>query len=334
MVISQTPLRISLVGGGTDFQEYYKSRPGMVLSSAIDKYVFVIVTERFDEMIYVNYANKEIVTSPLEIKHDLVRETLLKTRISNGIEVTMLADIPSAGSGLGSSSSLIVGLLHALYSFKGELVTAEKLAKEACEIEIDTLGKPVGKQDQYIAAFGGLRKIIFNPNDTVEVHELTFPHDVRIRLGSNLLLHFTNITRKSDTILAEQKKKSSRNGKTLSELANLVPELEKKLNEGDIDSCGEFLRINWELKKKLASNISTPEIEKMARIAESNGAIGYKIAGAGGGGFLLSYVPRVLQDKYRKAMGQYKELPFMLDPFGSRIIFNMRRYSSKVHYNM
>ena len=332
MVISQTPLRISLVGGGTDFPAYYRLNPGMVISAGIDKYVFVIVTERFDDQIYVNYASKEIVSSPKKIKHDLVRETLLKAGIYKGIEITMLADIPSAGSGLGSSSALIVGLLHAFYNLKGELVTAERLAKEACEIEIDILCKPVGKQDQYIAAYGGIRKIIFNSDESVLITNVDLEPDVRMKLASNLLLHYTNITRKSDTILSEQDKNTSRNNKYLIELARLVPELENRLIQEDVDACGEFLRINWELKKKLSSNISNPEIERMSRIADRNGALGYKIAGAGGGGFLLSYVPRVLQDKYRQAMHRYQELPFMIDPYGSRIIYNMRRYNSKIRY--
>lgn len=332
MVISQTPLRISFVGGGTDFKDVYAKQHGMVLSASIDKYIFVIVTERFDEKIYVNYVNKEIVSSPHEIKHDLVRETLLKVGISQGIEVTMLADIPSAGSGLGSSSSLLVGLLHAFYSLKGELVTSEKLAREACEVEINILGKPVGKQDQYIAAFGGLRKFIFHPDESVDVVDIKIDTDLRMKLGSNLLLHFTNITRQSDSVLVEQKNNTYENGSLLSELASLVPEMEEMLLKGDIDSCGELLRLNWELKKKLASNISNPDIERMTKLAEQNGALGFKIAGAGGGGFLLSYVSRVLQDKYRMAMSKYKELPFMLDPYGSRIIYNMRRYNSKIRF--
>ena len=304
----------------------------MVLSSSIDKYIFVIVTERFDEKIYINYTKKEIVDRVDQIQHALVREAMIKTGIEKGIEITMLADIPSAGSGLGSSSSLTVGLLNVLYNLKGQSVTAEQLAREACEIEIDILNNPIGKQDQYIAAFGGLKKIIFNPDDSVEVVSLNASADKRIKLGSNLLLHFTNITRNANLVLAEQNSKAQENFTFLCELANLVPLLEESYKAGDIDAFGEFLRINWELKKKLASGISKPEIEEMIKIAENSGATGYKIAGAGGGGFLLSYVPRVLQDTFRLGMQQYQELPFMLDPFGTRIIFNMRRYNSKVSF--
>jgi D-glycero-alpha-D-manno-heptose-7-phosphate kinase len=330
MIISQTPLRISFVGGGTDLKSFYERTPGMVISSAIDKYLFVILNERFDDKVYVNYVNKEIVTNVNDIKHDLVRETLLKSGIKQGIEVTMLADIPSEGSGLGSSSSLTVGLLNAMYQFVGKQVTAEQLAREACEIEIDILKKPIGKQDQYIAAYGGIRKFVFNTDDSVTVKSLSFSRDCRIRLGSNILLYFTDITRKADSILKEQKRNTSSNFESLSDLAGLVPVLEKEFEKLNFDSLGFLLKKNWDLKKKLASGITKPEIEKMVDLAMNAGASGVKIAGAGGGGFLMSYITREKQDIFRKAMGKYTELPFMLDPFGSRIIFNMRRYSSKI----
>jgi len=332
MIISQTPLRISFVGGGTDLRSYYSRRPGMVLSSAIDKYIFVIVSERFDHKIYINYTRKEIVDDVSEISHELVREALKKTGIRDGVEITMLADIPSAGSGLGSSSTLTVGLLNALYNYRGEQVTSERLAREACEIEINILSKPIGKQDQYIAAYGGLKKIIFNPDETVEVFSLETPAEKRMKLGSNLLLHFTNITRSADHILTEQNNRAAENEQLLDELAGLVPALESRFRSGDVDSFGEFLRINWDLKKKLAPGITRPEIEEMTRVADASGARGFKIAGAGGGGFLLSYVTRNDQDHFRKGMSSYQELPFMLDPFGSRILFNWRRYNSRVTF--
>lgn len=331
MIISQTPLRISFVGGGTDMSSYYQHVPGMVISTAIDKYLFVIVTERYDDKIYINYMEKEIVDCVHEIKHELVREALIKAGITKGIEVTMLADIPSTGSGLGSSSSLTVGLLNAFYHFKGVQVTAEQLALEACEIEIEILKKPIGKQDQYIAAFGGINKFTFNKDGTVLVNPLNLSTEGRMRLGSNLLLHFTNITRKADSILSKQKGNTLNNFEALKGISDLVPLLEYQFNNGNWDALGPLLMKNWELKKKLASGITMPEIERMVQIALANGATGTKIAGAGGGGFLLSYVPRTDQDDYRKAMQEYVELPFMLDSFGSRIIFNMRRYNSKIN---
>lgn len=330
MIISQTPLRLSFVGGGTDLKAYYHRTPGMVLSTAIDKYIFVVVNERFDDKIYINYMEKEIVDTVEEIKHGLVREALIKAGIKNGIEITMLADIPSTGSGLGSSSSLTVGLLNAFYHYKGIQVTAERLANEACDIEINILGKPIGKQDQYIAAFGGINKFIFNVDDTVTTKSLGLSRDNRIRLGSNILLHFTNITRKADNILKEQKKNINNKFESLNDIASLVPLLEKEFENENWGALGVLLIKNWNLKKELASGITKPEIEEMVDIAMNNGASGVKIAGAGGGGFLLSYVPRKDQDNFRQAMKSFRELPFMLDPFGSRIIFNMRRYNSKV----
>lgn len=330
MIISQTPLRISFVGGGTDMRSYYQYSPGMVLSTAIDKYLFVIVNERFDDKIYINYMDKEIVNDVDEIRHELVREAMKKAGIKRGVEVTMLADIPSTGSGLGSSSSLTVGLLNAFYNYQGHQVTAEQLAREACEIEIDILKKPIGKQDQYIAAYGGVNKFIFNKDETVTAESLNLSRDSRIRLGSNLLLHFTNITRKADVILSEQKNNTNDNLDSLNDLAAMVPILDRELCNGNWDSLGAMLKENWEIKKKLATGITIPEIEEMVEIALENGALGVKIAGAGGGGFLLSYVPRNEQDSFRKAMYNYVELPFMLDPFGSRIIFNMRRYNSRL----
>ena len=329
MIISQTPLRISFVGGGTDMPSYYEGKPGMVISTTIDKYLFVIINERFDDKIYIKYMKKEIVNDVNEIEHELVREAMKMTGVHKGVEITMLADIPSTGSGLGSSSTLTVGLLNALYNYLGKQVTAEQLASEACEIEIDILNKPIGKQDQYIAAYGGVNKFIFNGDGTVETKSLDFSRENRIKLGSNLLLHFTNITRKADSILTDQKNKTQDNLTLLNSLVDLVSKLENQFNLENWDALGLLLKENWDIKKNLAKGITMPEIDEMVDIALNNGATGVKIAGAGGGGFLLSYVPRNNQDKFRTAMNKYVELPFMLDPFGSRIVYNMRRYNAR-----
>ncbi len=329
MIISQTPLRISLVGGGTDFKGFYKREPGLVLSTAIDKYIFVLVKERFDDKIYVSYTKKEIVDHVSEIQHELVREALKMTGIEKGIEIAMLADIPSEGSGLGSSSSLTVGLLNAFYTYQGVQVTAEQLAKEASEIEIDRCGKPIGKQDQYIAAYGGLREFRFNPDESVDVTKTPVKDSNYRKLGSNLLLFYTNKTRKSANILNEQKENINIKFEFLKKIRDLVPKLNEKLGAGVFDEVGHILNENWMLKKELASMISNGEIDEMYDRALAAGAIGGKVAGAGGGGFLLLYVPRNKQDQLREAMGDYRELPFMLEPFGSRIIFNFRRYSAK-----
>ena len=323
MIISQTPLRVSFVGGGTDMPSYYENTPGMVISTTIDKYLFVIINERFDDKIYINYMKKEIVNDVNEIEHELVREAMKMTGVNKGVEITMLADIPSTGSGLGSSSSLTVGLLNALYNYLGKQVTAEQLACEACEIEIDILRKPIGKQDQYIAAYGGVNKFIFKGDGSVETKSLDLTRENRIRLGSNLLLHFTNITRKADSILSDQKNNTQDNLSSLNSLVDLVHKLEQEFRIENWDALGLLLKENWDIKKHLAKGITLPEIDEMIEIALSNGAIGVKIAGAGGGGFLLSYVSRNEQDKFRTSMNKYVELPFMLDPFGSRIVYNL-----------
>ncbi len=329
MIISQTPLRISFVGGGTDLKSFYQSEDGMVISSAIDKYIYVIVKERFDEKIYINYSVKEIVSDVSEIKHQLVREAMKKVGIDRGVEITTLADVPSEGSGLGSSSSVTVGLLNALYHYAGRQVTLEQIAAEACEIEIDICKKPIGKQDQYIAACGGLKKITFHTDETVSMSQLPVFNTALLILGSKLLLFYTNKTRKADVILKKQKQTTDDKRDVLRKMKNFVPKLEKHLGNYKFNLLGKLLHENWLLKKSLVVSISNPEIDDMYNRAMDAGASGGKICGAGGGGFLLMYVPKDKQDKVRSALSDYRELPFMLDSFGSRIIFNMRSYSTK-----
>ena len=326
MIISQTPLRISLVGGGTDLKDYWKIEEGKVLSSAIDKYVYVIIKERFDDMIYINYSKKIITDAVNKISHELVRETMIKTGVDKAVEITMLADIPSEGSGLGSSSSITVGLLNALYAYQGEQVTAERLAQEACEIEIDILKKPIGKQDQYIAAYGGLREFTFCKNGTVDVNKINISNDKKLHLGSNILLFYTNITRKSETILTQQKKDIAKKLDILQKLKSYVPEVKNILENGlSLDNLGYILNDAWIEKRKLCSNITTGKIDEMYNKAISAGALGGKIAGAGGGGFLLLFVPREMQNLVRETLIEYREFPFMLESDGSKIIFNIKR---------
>lgn len=329
MIISQTPLRISLAGGGTDLMNYYKDNTGFVVSTAIDKYLYVMVKERFDDLIYVDYSKKEIVHKIDEIQHELVREAAKITGVKNGFEVMMLADIPSEGSGLGSSSSLTVGLLNAFYQYRGILVTSKQLAEEACRIEIEILKKPIGKQDQYIAAFGGLKTFSFNGDETVDVEDLELASDTKRRLGSNLLLFFTNVTRTAGTILEEQNKNIKNKMDFHHKIKELAYDSRDALKNGDINKIGENLKMNWRLKKELASNVSNSEIEKMHDAAMKGGALGAKISGAGGGGFLMVYCERNNQDKLRKHMEGYRELPFLLENFGSKIIFNQTRYDIK-----
>lgn len=329
MIISQTPLRISFVGGGTDLKSFYNQEDGMVISSAIDKYVYVIVKERFDEKIYINYSIKEIVSDVSEVKHQLVREAMKKVGIERGVEITTLADVPSEGSGLGSSSTVTVGLLNALYNYSGRQVTLEQIAREACEIEIDICKKPIGKQDQYIAAYGGLNKITFHPDESVSVDRIPVFNTNQLILGSRLLLFYTNKTRDADIILKKQNQDTDDKRDVLRKMKQFVPKLESALTEYKFNKLGKLLHDNWLLKKSLVGAISNPEIDSMYNKAMDAGALGGKICGAGGGGFLLMYVPKEKQDNVREALSDYRELPFMLDSFGSRIIFNVRSYSTK-----
>lgn len=320
MIISKTPLRISFVGGGTDLPSFYEKEYGAVLSSTIDKYVYVIIKERFDDFIYLNWSKREIVNRACEIEHDLIREAMRRTGIEKGVEVTLLADIPSEGSGLGSSSSLIVGLLNAFYTFKGIQISRERLAEEACEIEINIMGKPIGKQDHYAAVFGGLNEIIFNRDGTIIVNRIKL-HDL-MALSSTLLLFYTNITRKADNILKKQKENIDFIYKTLLKMRNQVPILRSHLENGANGHLGVILRKGWEMKKSLLSEISNKYIDKMYEKALNAGAVGGKICGAGGGGFLLLYVPKDKQNNVRNALKEYREIPFILEKYGSRIIFN------------
>jgi D-glycero-alpha-D-manno-heptose-7-phosphate kinase len=329
VIITQTPLRVSLAGGGTDLQAFYDVEDGRTISFAIDKYVFVIVSERFDSKIYVNYTKKEIVDHVDELQHELVREAMRVTGLSNGVEVTMLADIPSEGSGLGSSSSLTVGLLNAFHMFEGRQVPAEQLAREACQIEIDICGKPIGKQDQHIAAYGGVHEFEYRRDGSVGVRRVRLRPADAWRLGSELMLFYTNITRRSDAILTEQRTHTVANIDYLRQLKRCVPQVVNAMETGRLDIIGDVLHHSWGLKKRLASNVSNAEIDEMYDLALSAGATGGKVAGAGGGGFLLLYVPRHRQEAVRNALHAYRSFPWLLEQDGSKVIFNLRRYSAR-----
>jgi D-glycero-alpha-D-manno-heptose-7-phosphate kinase len=325
VIITQTPLRIGLVGGGTDLPGYYREHGGRVLNAAIDKYVYVIVKQRFDEDIYVNYSTKEIVSRVEDLQHDLVREAMHMAGVRGGVEITTLADIPSAGSGLGSSSSVTVGLLHALFAYQGRQVTAEELADRACAIEIDRCRKPIGKQDQYAAAFGGICDIHFGPGDRVFVDQLKLAPQVRRSVQSELLLFYTGITRKADVILGEQTANISDRLPQLHQLRDLAGEAAYGLRAGDVDALGVAMNKSWQAKRALASGVSTTEIDEAVEVALAAGATGAKVTGAGGGGFLLVVCPLEYQREVREHLSHMKELPINLDPFGSRVVLNMHR---------
>jgi D-glycero-alpha-D-manno-heptose-7-phosphate kinase len=326
MIITQTPLRIGLLGGGTDLPDYYREHGGRVLNCAIDKYIYVIVKQRFDDDIYVNYSRKEIVSTIDDLEHELVREAMRMTGVVKGVEITSLADIPSAGgSGLGSSSAVTVGLLNALFAYQGHQVSAAELAERACTIEIELCGKPIGKQDQYIAALGGIRDIRFGPGEAVVGEELGLPADERRALQHQIMLFYTGVTRSANTILAEQNANIAATRPQLDLLRDLAGFAVDRLRSGDVDAIGPALRESWEAKRKLASGVSNGRIDDAVGRALDAGATGAKLTGAGGGGFLLVICPMEQQRAVRRSLADMRELPIKLDRLGSRVVLNVMR---------
>lgn len=325
MIISQTPLRISFFGGGTDLPGFYHREPGWVLSTAIDKYIYVIVKERFDDRIRVGYTRTELVDSIDDIEHELVRECLRRTGITRRLEISTMGDIPSEGSGLGSSSTVTVGLLNALYLHLGAPRDQETLAREACDIEMNVLGKPIGKQDQYIAAYGGQRFIHFCPDEGVEVEPLAVDPALMRAFGRRLMLFNTSVSRKAESVLAEQSQRTEVNMDALRAMKQLALDARAALQAGELDRFGCLLHETWMLKRSLASRITSPEIDGFYARARAAGAQGGKITGAGGGGYLLLFCPPERQEAVRQAVAGLDELFVNLERDGSKVIFNNRR---------
>jgi D-glycero-alpha-D-manno-heptose-7-phosphate kinase len=323
MIISRTPLRMSFSGGGSDLPDYYRQRPGAVVSTAINKYIYITVNRKFDDLIRVSYSKTEMVQSVDQIEHNIIREALKMVGITQGIEVVYMGDIPlsSAGIGLGSSSSLAVGTLNALYAYQGQHVSAERLAQEACQIELEILKNPIGKQDQYIAAYGGFQYIQFNPNESVFVDPVIFSSEMKRALNDKLLLFYTGTTRVSSSILKEQRENTPKNMRSLDDMVDLSGELLKNLQANDLRRFGEILHEGWLFKKKLASGITNDLIDASYEKALEAGAIGGKLLGAGGGGFLLFYCEEEKQMEVRQALSHLKEIPFSFEPQGSKIIY-------------
>jgi D-glycero-alpha-D-manno-heptose-7-phosphate kinase len=325
VIVTQTPLRVGLVGGGTDLPGYYREHGGRVLNAAIDKYIYVIVKQRFDDDIYVNYSQKEIVSRVEDIQHELVREAMYMTGVRSGVEITTLADIPSAGSGLGSSSAVTVGLLHALFAYRGRPVTAQDLAERACTIEIDRCRKPIGKQDQYAAAYGGICDLRFGPGDRVDIEQITLPPQMRRLMSNELLLFYTGITRSANAILDEQSANTADRLPQLAQLRELAGEAADGLRAGDVEVVGVAMNKSWQAKRTLASGVSNSQIDEAVEGAVAAGAAGAKVTGAGGGGFLLVVCPLERQRAVRGALSHMRELPIKIDPSGSRVVFNVHR---------
>jgi D-glycero-alpha-D-manno-heptose-7-phosphate kinase len=298
---------------------------GCVLSSAIDKYIFVTIKERFDRKLRIGYTQTEMVDEIDQVQHELIRESLRLTEINHGVEITTMGDIPSEGSGLGSSSTVTVGALHAMYAYRGEIVAAEQLARDACAVEIETLRKPIGIQDQYIAAYGGLRFFQFLPDGQVKTERVKISPDAHRTLNDNLLLFFTGISRDASSILKEQTINMRDRRSELREIKQMAYDAKCDLEAGNLDAIGGLIHQSWELKKRLAGTISSEYLNGIYETARRAGAIGGKITGAGGGGFLLLYVPYEYQNNVRTALKGLQELPFRLEADGTKVIFNYRR---------
>jgi len=324
MIISKTPLRMSFAGGGSDLRAYYQHGYGAVVSTALDKYVYITVNKKFSDVIRVGYSKTEHVKNVDDIEHNLVRESLKLVGITTGgIDIVYMSDMLPAhqGSGLGASSSILVGTLHALHAFKGEYVSAETLAQEACKIEIDKLGHPIGKQDQYAAAYGGFNYLQFNADESVFINPVIFKTEIREELNKNMILFYTGINTRSDTILTEQKRKTKDNLHIMDKMVELTEELRDTLQNNDLTEFGNILDKGWNYKQKLASKITNPTINSYYEKARKAGALGGKILGSGGGGFLLFYCEEKHQDKVRGALSNLKETTFNFELQGSRIIY-------------
>jgi len=321
MIISRTPFRISFAGGGTDLAAFYREEPGAVTSSAIDKYMYITVNKRFDSTIRVSYSKTEIVADADKVRHPIVREALRLTGLTQGLEITSIADLP-AGTGMGSSSSFTVGLLNALHAYAGRYAPAEQLAREACRIEIEILGEPIGKQDQYAAAYGGLNHIRFNSDETVFVDPVISPRETREELAENLLLLYTGVKRSASNILTRQKKDTKDKLDVLSRMRDISDEMAKVLQAGrHMTRFGELMHEAWLLKRSVTSGITNPDVDRWYEAAREAGALGGKLLGAGGGGFMLLFVERQNRRCVRERLAELRELPFRLEPQGAKIIY-------------
>ncbi|MGW8256655.1 MAG: GHMP family kinase ATP-binding protein [Thermoguttaceae bacterium] len=324
MIISRTPLRISFMGGGSDLPAFYEKEPGCVISTAINKYIYVTVNKKFDRHIRASYSITEIVERLGDLQHELIRESMRMTGLEEGIEITSISDIPSSGTGMGSSSSYTVGLLNALHAYRGLHAGAERLAKEACRIEIDICRKPIGKQDQYIAAFGGLQCIRFNPDGSVWVDPIVCKPETKAELQRRMLLLYTGITRSANTILETQKQNTLNDSKVCSALrtmSQMAQAMHGALCANALDNFGEMLDEGWRLKKTIANSISNNQIDDWYERAKKHGALGGKLLGAGGGGFLLLYAHPEDHPQIISALSALTPVPFSFDPQGSKIIY-------------
>lgn len=331
MIITRAPLRISFVGGGTDIEEFYKQYTGRVISVTIDKFVYIVANPgTFSEKFTVKYSETESVLNLGDLKHDRFKEAMSQAGIERGIEIASFADLPYK-TGLGSSSSFTVALVKALYSMQGKKISKEDVADKACNIEIDSLGEPIGKQDQYAAAFGGFNVIEFKSDGTIEVEPIFIDYLFKSRLEEHMMLFYTGMTREASSVLGEQKQKIKDNLETYKKMSDSVLVFKEKVLKSDIVGMAEMLDEAWVRKKTLASTITNPQTDALYEVAKSNGALGGKILGAGGGGCLLFFVPPENHSKVREALekkakelnlSDFKDIHFSFTQGGVDVLFN------------
>ncbi len=326
MIISRTPVRVSFCGGGTDLAAYYEqegSPGGLVTSMALSKHIHVTVNRRFDDSVRVGYSQTEIVDDFEELRHELVREAMRLTGVTSGVEITTIADIPSRGTGLGSSSALTVGLLNALHTFAGNSVDAAQLAEESCRIEIEILGEPIGKQDQYAAAFGGCNQISFHADESVLIEALDIDNDQLDSLGDSFFLVYTGITRKASDILARQSADSVARRAELDALRAQAVEVRGALESGDYAAVGALLDASWRIKRTLVDGITGEALDALYEQVIALGATGGKLLGAGGGGFFLFHAPAGVRERVESELDSaHRIIPLEIDRDGSIIIFD------------
>ena len=323
MIVSKTPLRMSFVGGGSDLLAFYRDEVGAVLSTSIDKYIYICVNKKFDGRIRLSYTRTEDVEHRLQVAHPLVREALALVGIEGGIEIASMADIPSKGSGLGSSSSYTVGLLNALYAYRNQFASKEGLARQACEIEIDRCGEPIGKQDQYAAAFGGLNLICFHPDNSVSVDPVVCKPSLLQEMEDSTLVFFTGRTRSASEVLANQSAAMQKADRRMliRRMVQLAFEMKEQLELGTLDHFGDLLDENWRLKAQLTPGISDPHIDAWYAKAMINGALGGKLLGAGNGGFMMFYAPKEQHAKISAALADMEPVKFRFERTGAQIVF-------------
>ena len=328
MILARAPLRISLGGGGTDLPSYYSRYGGFILSAAINKYVYIYVNRpAADELLRIKYSRYEEVTDVDDIQHDLVRPALKLLNLNSSLEIVSMADVP-AGTGLGSSGSYLVALLTALYAFKREQVPTQALAEQACYIEMELAGHPVGKHDHYLAAFGGITCLDIKPDGRVQVSPLDISITIAEELRDHILLFYTGIKRRSSDILEAQEQDTQRGDAAVVDSLHRTKELgyriKKALEQGDLDRFGRLLDEHWQNKKRRSGKISDPRIDHWYEVAKENGALGGKLIGAGGGGFFMFYCPNDCKARLRQAMAAegLREMPFDFDWEGAKVLVN------------